>query len=799
MINPPYQPSPNTTHAAAAPGCFSYGALIVIGLWAIAVVGLGQFGTWFAGQFQIASGGEPAWYSAPISTAVQALLIAVPAALFAVLVRAPHLRAVGWLWLAASGLLFVFGLIGALPYTWAQSANVAQIVMSIALLVVVWLVARLRGVPLPLRSGGKSGALALAVLISLPFWALGALGSPLDTLLNLLAGLLLGLLVSALAGVLLIPALRHTGALALGAWALFVTLLVIGGGFGFDGSKLLLMMTLSPLALAATALARRANYESKRAWLPMSMLIGGVAAAPLMFFDPDELTILLGNLGWGDVLQYALAAAALAFMLALVAGVIMLVVPREAAAPRPAMTIGCLLGAGVLAIALYGVIGQPGFYGEQLFVIMRDQADTSQATSIANRDERLQFVYRTLTERADTTQADLRASLSRFGINYQPYYLVNALEVQGGPFVRAYLMTRSDVAEVLDSPRLRPLPAALPIESGGIESAPSTPPWNITAIGADRVWNELGVTGQGIVIGQSDSGVQVNHPALAASYRGRNGQNDYNWLDPWSGTSAPTDFGGHGTHTLGIALGRGGIGVAPGAEWFACANLQRNLGDPALYLDCMQFMLAPFPQGGDPLRDGRPALAAHVLNNSWGCPEIEGCDAEALAPATRALRDAGIFVVASAGNSGPECSTVEDPIAIYGDVVSVGATDQQGDMTSFSSRGPVTVDGSGRPKPDIAAPGDDVLSSLPGSTYGTNSGTSMAGPHVAGVVALMWSANPKLIGNIARTEQILRDTAQPYRGVQQGGCFSTENGVSNAYGSGIVDAYAAVQAALAVR
>ena len=87
-------------------------------------------------------------------------------------------------------------------------------------------------------------------------------------------------------------------------------------------------------------------------------------------------------------------------------------------------------------------------------------------------------------------------------------------------------------------------------------------------------------------------------------------------------------------------------------------NLGRNLGNPAYYLDCMQFMLAPYPQRGNPLTDGDPARAAHVLNNSWGCPPIEGCDAAALGPAVRALRAAGIFVVASAGNEGPRCGSV---------------------------------------------------------------------------------------------------------------------------------------------
>jgi subtilisin family serine protease len=139
---------------------------------------------------------------------------------------------------------------------------------------------------------------------------------------------------------------------------------------------------------------------------------------------------------------------------------------------------------------------------------------------------------------------------------------------------------------------------------------------------------------------------------------------------------------------------------------------------------------------------------------------VEGCVPNALLPAVRALRDAGVFVVVSAGNDGPGCSTIADSLSLYDDVFSVGAVNQFGRLADFSSRGPVTADGSGRVKPNISAPGVDVYSALPGGTYGENSGTSMAGPYVVGVVALMWSANPKLIGDIERTEEIIRETAK---------------------------------------
>jgi subtilisin family serine protease len=355
-------------------------------------------------------------------------------------------------------------------------------------------------------------------------------------------------------------------------------------------------------------------------------------------------------------------------------------------------------------------------------------------------------------------------------------------------------MTRPEVDRVIPSPRLRAVPDDSP-QPGYISEVDGSVQWNISMIGADKVWDEFNVRGEGIVVGQSDSGVDGNHPAIRDQYRGATQGDDYNWFDPWDDTTSPNDEGGHGTHTMGTILGANGIGVAPKAQWIGCVNLDRNLANPALYLDCMQFMLAPFPHGGDPFKDGDPSQAAHVLNNSWGCPTLEGCDPNALLYAANNLRDAGIFVVASAGNDGPMCETVESPLPLYDSVFSVGAIDQFGDMADFSSRGPVVADGSNRTKPDIVAPGVNVLSSTPENTYAEFSGTSMAGPHIVGVVALIWSAQPNLIGDIDATEKLIRDTAQQYQGNIPELCAGGGQS-SNVYGYGVVDVYEAVKQAL---
>ncbi|HSM58976.1 MAG TPA: S8 family serine peptidase, partial [Candidatus Sulfomarinibacteraceae bacterium] len=432
--------------------------------------------------------------------------------------------------------------------------------------------------------------------------------------------------------------------------------------------------------------------------------------------------------------------------------------------------------------------------GDRLLVILNDQADVSQATTMEDVAARRHFVYATLVDHADATQADLRQQLERFNVQYTPYYLVNSIEVAGGPVLRMWLSSRPEVERVLPVPVLRPAP--LPLTAGPVTTAPETVPWNLSLIAADRVWEELGATGAGVTIGQSDSGVQWDHPELRDSYRGGADAHDYNWFDPWYHTAAPRDPGGHGTHTLGTVLGNT-TGVAPDATWFGCSNLAHNLGNPALYLDCLQFMLAPFPLEGNPFQDGDAQRGANVLNNSWGCPEIEGCDPDILLPAVRALRAAGTFIVVSAGNSGPQCNSVDSPLAIYEEVLSVGAVTQSRTVTAFSSRGPVTVDNSGRPKPDIVAPGAGILSAFPGDGYRSWEGTSMAGPHVAGVVALMWSANAALVGNVDLTEQILLETADPDV-ASPPACSANGDRPNNTFGYGIVNAYAAVERALEI-
>jgi subtilisin family serine protease len=207
----------------------------------------------------------------------------------------------------------------------------------------------------------------------------------------------------------------------------------------------------------------------------------------------------------------------------------------------------------------------------------------------------------------------------------------------------------------------------------------------------------------------------------------------------------------------------------------------------------MQFLLAPFPQHGSAFRDGDPARGANVVDAAWICPAWEGCDSLTLSIAVRHLADAGQMFVTGAGNDGPACGSIVSP-GLASDALTVGASDRYGLLAPSSSRGPITADGSGRIKPDVLAPGVGILSDLPDGRYAEFNGTSMAASHVAGVVALMWSANPALIGQIEPTRQILTQTAHSHSAPDS--CGHGIGKQNNDYGYGIVDAYEAVKQAL---
>jgi uncharacterized repeat protein (TIGR01451 family) len=438
----------------------------------------------------------------------------------------------------------------------------------------------------------------------------------------------------------------------------------------------------------------------------------------------------------------------------------------------------------------------------EFLVFLREQADLRGAALRSAKEEKGRFVVERLTETARRSQGSLLAFLSQRSVEHRAFWVANMIWVKGDLSLVQALAERADVAHVYANPTVR---SEAPRPGTDVPQSPEAVEWGIDKLRAPLLWS-AGFTGQGIVVGGQDTGYDWDHPALKGKYRGWNGStanHNYNWHDSiHSGggvcgpdSAEPCDDQSHGTHTMGTMVGADGtnqIGMAPGAKWIGCRNMNQGVGTPATYSECFQWFIAPTNLAG---QNPDPTKAPHVINNSWGCPPSEGCtDPNALLTVVQNTRAAGIVVVVSAGNAGSGCSSVNDPPAIYDASFSVGATSSTDAIASFSSRGPVTVDGSNRLKPDVSAPGVSVRSSIPGGSYSSFSGTSMAGPHVAGLVTLLLSANPGRIGQVDAIEGVIQSSAVPRTTTQTCGGVPGSSIPNNTFGHGRVDAYSAVQA-----
>ncbi|GLZ75750.1 peptidase S8 [Actinorhabdospora filicis] len=414
------------------------------------------------------------------------------------------------------------------------------------------------------------------------------------------------------------------------------------------------------------------------------------------------------------------------------------------------------------------------------FLKLDDGADLSAAWTKPTDDARATWTFDELRHHAETTQASLKSILDARGAAYESFWIANTIKVTGDASLADALAGRPEVTGLL-SERVAPLEEPTSTQDADASSAPQP---GITQIGADKVWSQYGATGKGIVIANIDSGVQYDHPSLIGNYRGNKGGGNfdhaYNWYDP-TGTcvTAPCDNNGHGTHTMGTMAGADGYGVAPGATWIAAKGCEaRSCSDTSL-LRAGQWILAPTDLAG---KNPRPDLAPDIVNNSWG----GGRGNTWYQKIIDSWRAAGIFPAFAAGNFGyGKCGTVDSP----GDnqsAYTVGAVDATGTVANFSGLGPSSI---ATGKPDITAPGVDVVSTVPGSGYAKMSGTSMATPHLAGAVALLWSASPALAGDLKATAEALNNGATDKDDRRCGG-DAAFNGV---YGNGLLNIAKAVQ------
>jgi len=441
-----------------------------------------------------------------------------------------------------------------------------------------------------------------------------------------------------------------------------------------------------------------------------------------------------------------------------------------------------------------------------VLVHFRGRPDLSAAASIRDRGARRAFVVEALTAEAERAQAAVRQELTRRRVAFRPHFLSNVIELEADDALAADLAARPEVLAVAPNRGYAPIPAPS-VELVPRAAAEVEP--NIAKIRAPELWAR-GFTGQGIVVGVADTGFEWTHPALMRQYRGWNGafaDHAYNWHDAvhdgpagdpcGNDAPAPCDDQGHGTATSGLAVGDDGmgnqIGVAPGASLIGCRNMGLGTGTPARYLECFEWLLAPTdPSGAHP----RPDLGADVINNSWTCPDFEGCtDPNIFREAVENVRAAGVAGVYAAGNTGDGCYSLLNPPAIYEAAITVGAVGLDDHLAFFSAVGPVSRDGSFRLKPDLVAPGLNVRTAAPGGTYTpTFTGTSGSAPHVTGAFALLWSALPGVAGDVDATLAALEQSAVHLTGDFLCGTLTGHEVPNHVYGWGRIDVEAAFDA-----
>lgn len=304
----------------------------------------------------------------------------------------------------------------------------------------------------------------------------------------------------------------------------------------------------------------------------------------------------------------------------------------------------------------------------------------------------------------------------------QQLWLDQSIVIKATPLQAQALALLPVVDQVFENFPVR-VPKAVALSQS---AAPASTPWHLDKIGAPELW-AAGFKGQGVRIGHLDTGVDPKSPELAGKILAF-AEFD---ADGKRVNSQPHDSAQHGTHTAGLLVGSK-VGVAPDAKIISALVLPGGEGTFAEVIAGMQWVLDP--DNNADTNDG-----ANVVSMSLGLP---GTYQEFVQPVRNMIK-AGVIPVFSVGNFGPNPASTGSPGNIP-DAIGVGAVDQAGKVTAYSSRGPVQWTGeySGSfVKPDLVAPGDKITSTVPGG-YEALSGTSQAAPIVAGGVALLLSAKP---------------------------------------------------------
>ena len=376
-----------------------------------------------------------------------------------------------------------------------------------------------------------------------------------------------------------------------------------------------------------------------------------------------------------------------------------------------------------------------------------DVVDTLRDTSEKSQESLISFVERKVKD-GDISE-------------YNSFFIINSIYIKGRAELIEKIARRSDVESIRLNHTIVSDKEEIVKRKSSLSEVTSYVPWNLESIQADRVTK----TGKNIVVGIIDSGVNANHPELQNALIPE-GFKDF--VEP--SNTEPKDETGHGTHVAGTILGRT-IGIAKDAKLVVARvfNKEGEASDDGL-LAAGQWILEKKPQ---------------VVNNSWGGNRDDSFYDDIV----KKWKAAGIVPIFSAGNTGSYNAGGEGSIgspASLEDSFSVGALTKDDKLAKFSLRGPSKL--TNKFKPEISAPGVNILSADYKGGYVLKTGTSMAAPHVSGAVALILEANRNL--TVDKVEEILKSTATP---------LTDDHYISSpnmGYGYGKLNVFKAVEAAL---
>ena len=437
----------------------------------------------------------------------------------------------------------------------------------------------------------------------------------------------------------------------------------------------------------------------------------------------------------------------------------------------------------------------------KIIVVFKDQVDVNKLQeqvlrTLPTRDLQVKTLLDALQLKADRTQEKLISDIEQSSF-YSPnsikrFWIANIIALEVTAPLIDILLKNPEIAGIEKDAEL------VSHHKGSIKKTsfiPNGKEIGLTAINAPALW-KMGYTGYGRKVLVIDNGQDNTHPALRNQFL----YNNVPLSHAYTSLETQDYCSEHGTHVAGIVAGldrltRDTIGVAFNANWMGVPLSLKNADGTECKLKAatqsdgiggMQWALNP-DRNNSTSQD-----IPDVINNSWGSPpgkfNVSSCFTSAYINIFTTLQNAGVAIVFSSGNEGPDSLTVSFPAVVANDLVvpfSVGAVNAKVSsfpITSFSGSGPSVCLPNNEPlgiKPEVVAPGQEIRSAINGTGYGSLSGTSMAAPHVSGAILLLKEAFPQV--SSVRLAKALYESA-----IDLG-----QAGEDNKYGRGMIDVKAA--------